>query len=197
MAVRGQVSVSRRRPLAIPVPRQRAVSLALVGLVLAGGLVAYRSWRERQRVQQNAVAEQQRQRQEAQCRSNQVRLQPLVDALRGSQQEVLAIEAEAYLSSGAPAPLNPDEQRRLAVYDQEIEQEQYDQAYAAWQERDIQRRAVWRRDRQARLAQARERRAAAAAALQAAQPDLLSSSDPPQLNQAAWQRALSCGTRSH
>lgn len=190
-----QVRVSRSRPPAIQAPLSKAMPLLLLVVVLTSSLTACSWFRDRRLAQQKAVAEQQRRRLEAQCRRDRQRLQPLIDAFRRSEERVAAIEAEGYVASAAPAPLDPDEQRRLAVYDQEIEQEQYDQSYAAWQEREAQRRAAWRSDRRARLAQARERRAEAASAVRAKVPALVSAADPPQLNQAEVQRRLSCGAR--
>lgn len=161
--------------------------------LLAGSLAACGWFPDRRLEQRKAAAEQQRRSQEASCRRDRQLLPPLINDLRRSEERIAAIEAEAYVPSAAPAPLDPDEQRRLAIYDQEIEQEQYDEAYAAWQERDDRRRAVWQRDRRERLAQAREQRAAAVAALEAKAPSLLSAGDPPQLIQAEAQRRLTCG----
>ena len=184
--------MSRSRPPAIPVPLQKATPLALV-VLLACGVGGCGRTPDPRLEEQKAAAEQQRLRQQAQCRQDQQQLPPLIDSFRRSEERVAAIEAEGYVPSAPPAPLDPDEQRRLAVYDQEIEQEQYDQAYAAWQERDDQRRAAWRSERRERLALARERRAAAAAALQDRAPALLRNTDPPQLNQAELERRLACG----
>ena len=192
-----QDRVSRSRPPAIRAPLPKAMPLLLLVVVLAGSLLAIHWFKDRRLEQQQAAAEQQRRRFQAQCRLDRQRLQPLIDSFRRSQQRVVAIEAEGYLPSAAPAPLDPDEQRRLAVYDQEIEQDQYNQAYAAWEEREARRRADWQRNRHARLAQAREQRAEAASAVRAKLPSLVTLSDPPQLNQAELQHRLSCGAQPH
>ena len=93
--------------------------LLLLVVVLASSLLAIHWFKDRRLEQQQAAAEQQRRRFQVQCRLDRQRLQPLIDSFRRSQQRVVAIEAEGYLPSAAPAPLDPDEQRRLAVYDQE------------------------------------------------------------------------------
>ena len=194
MELRGLVRVSRSRPPAIPVLLQTATRLVLA-VLMACGLTGCVRFQDQRLEQQKAAAEQLRRRQLAQCRLDQQQLPPLIDAFRRSEERAAAIEDEGYVPSSPPAPLDPDEQRRLAVYDQEIEQEQFDQSYAAWQEREAQRRAAWRSDRRARLAEARERRADAASAVRAKLPALVSASDPPQLNQAEVQRRLSCGAK--
>lgn len=191
--------MSRSRQAAIPatllacLPRvtPRVTRLLLALLVSAGVSSCARSPDPRQA--QQRAAELQRRNQQIRCRRDREQLPPLVEGLRRTESKVAAIEAQAYVPSAAPAPLDPEEQRRLAIYDQEIEQEQYDQAYAAWQDREAQRRAAWRSDRRERLSRAREQRAAAAAALQAQAPDLLRATDPPQLDQDVLQRRLSCG----
>jgi hypothetical protein len=167
-----------RRPLAI--------------VVLVATLLASCSRRDERQLQQQRAAEQQRRQLQAQCQRDRRQLPPLLEAFTASRARVAAIEAEAYAASAPPAPLDPDEQRRLAIYDQEIEQEQYDQRRAAWEEQEQQRRASWQRERAARLEAARSQAAAAAAALRRAYPDMLTSSDPPQLLAAPRDRRLTC-----
>ena len=87
-------------------------------------------------------------------------------ALQRSEQELLRLQREVYRPSPAPPPLDPDEQRRLAIYDQEVEQEQYNEALVQWQARELQRQALWQRQRRQRLDAARQAQATAAAALQ-------------------------------
>ena len=164
-------------------------------LLLAAGLASCSRSPDPRLQQQKLAAEQQRRQRVAQCQRDRDLLPPLIEAFNRSEERVAAIEAEVYAPSAPPAPLDPDEQRRLAIYDQEIEQEQYEQAKAAWQEREDQRRAAWRSERRERLAAARERRAEASAALQAKAPGLLSAADPPQLDQAEARRRIACGAK--
>jgi len=191
MGVSGRAPVSRSRRVAIRAASTWAAPLLLVVLLSAGLASCSRIPDRRQ--EQLRAAEQQRLKREAQCRSDRQRLLPLVEAVQRSQDRVAAIEAQAYGPTAPPAPLDPQEQRRLAIYDQEIEQEQYDQAYAAWQAQEADRRALWSSERRERLRQAREQRAAAVAALQAQAPALLRATTPPELNQPELQRRLSCG----
>ncbi|MFM7312181.1 MAG: hypothetical protein ACKO0M_03280 [Cyanobium sp.] len=184
--------MSRARPAAIRALRAGATPLVLAALLLPG-LISCGPSRDLRSEQRQRAAEQRRRALASQCRRDRALLPPLIEALRGREQELAALEAETYRPSAGPSPLDPDEQRRLAVYDQEIEQEQYDQAYAAWQDREAQRRAAWRSDRRERLTLAREQRAAAAAALEARAPELFPANDPAQLDQTALQRRLSCG----
>ena len=172
--------MTARRPLAF---------LVLLVTLLAG----CRGPDDREIQQKRAAAEQQRRQAQLLCQQTRQALPPLLAGFSRSGDRLASIESEAYVPSPAPAPLDPEEQRRLAVYDQEIEQEQYDQAQAAWQERESQRRAVWRRDRAARLAVARRQHAAAVAALRRAYPSLLTSSDAPRLIAAERERLLACG----
>lgn len=132
------------------------------------------------------------------CRNDRRDLPPLLEEFRRRDGRVAAIEAETYVPSPGPAPLDPEEVSRLAIYDQEIVQEDYDKAYAAWQEQEQPRRASWRQERSARLSDARQARDRAAAALRQRWPSLLSGDEPPSLRPAEQERLLNCeaGPRS-
>lgn len=172
--------MTARRPLAF---------LLLLVTLLAG----CRGPDDRAIQQKRAAAEQQRRQAQQACLQTRRMLPPLLEGFSRSRDRLASVEADAYVPSPAPPPLDPQEQRRLAFYDQEIEQEQYDQAQAAWQERESQRRAVWRRDRAARLDVARRQHAASVAALRRAYPSLLTASDSPRLIAAERERLLACG----
>lgn len=132
------------------------------------------------------------------CRNDRRDLPPLLEDYRRRGERVAAIEAEGYVPAPGPPPLDPEEVNRLAIYDQEIVQEEYDKAYAAWQEQERPRRDSWSQDRSARLAEARQARDQAAAALRQRWPSLLSADDPPALRQTERSRLLNCeaGLRS-
>lgn len=106
------------------------------------------------------------------CGQELAALPRLQDALQRSEQRRLRLEQEVYRPAPAPTPLDPDEQRRLAIYDQEVEQEQYNQALARWQELEVQRQALWQRQRRERLDAARQARVTAVAALRRHQASL-------------------------
>ena len=136
--------VRRRRPLAITV---------LLMLLVSGC-----SGRDPRELERQRAEKAQQQLAHQRCERDHRLLPPLLAALSRAEERVAAIAAEGYVPSPGPKPLDPSEQERLAVYDQEVEQEQYNQALAAWQEREQQRQSLWRRDRRGRLADARDRR---------------------------------------
>jgi hypothetical protein len=131
------------------------------------------------------------------CRNDRRDLPPLLDAFQRQVDRVAAIEAESYVPAAGPPPLDPEEVSRLAIYDQEIVQEEYDQAHAAWQEQERLRRASWRQERAARLADARQARDQLAAALRQRWPSVLSADDPALLRQAEHKRLLHCEAGPH
>lgn len=133
----------------------------------------------------------------ARCEQQRNTLSPLVESFRQRRAQLLAINAEAYTPSPGPRPLDPEEQRRLAIYDQEIEQEQYQQALAAWEAREAQRFMAWRSEHAVRRDQAAAALASAAQRLRAIAPSVVSGSRPPELQRAALQRLLSCQPEPH
>jgi hypothetical protein len=141
------------------------------------------------------IQRQQRARQQerlARCDQQRNTLSPLVKSFQQRRAQLLAINAEAYVPSPGPRPLDPDEQRRLAIYDQEIEQEQYQQALAAWEAREAERFTAWRNEHAARREEAATALASAAQRLRAIAPGVVSGSRPPALQRGALQRLLSC-----
>ena len=138
-----------------------------------------------------------RQRQElAQCRRSQARLPAELAQFRQRAQALAVIDAEQYWPSPAPKPLDPDEQRRLAIYDQEVEQEQYDQAVAAWEVAEAERSARWRRRQASRRAEAAAALASSAEQLRAVSPRLLSSGPSPRLQEPVVRQFLACRPES-
>ena len=132
--------------------RSRQLLAALLMVVaLAGCGPRGPSPAERQRQQRQA----QLQRDLAQCRRHQRAFPGLLQRFQQAQQRVQAIDQLRYVPLAAPQPLDPDEQRRLAIYDQESEEEAYNQAVAAWQQQDQQRREQFAAERSARLREAR------------------------------------------
>ena len=136
---------------------------------------------------QRLAAEQQR------CRQHWQQLEPLLLRVQEQRHRLAAVEAEGYVpGAGRPQPLDPEEQRRLALYDQEIEQEQYNQALEAWREQERVRRASWEVQHGARLAQARADLEAAAAAVRAREPDLLDADAPTGVRASVRARLQRC-----
>jgi len=141
------------------------------------------------------IQRQQRARQQerlARCEQQRNTLSPLVQSFQQRRARLLAINAEVYSSSPGPRPLDPEEQRRLAIYDQEIEQEQYQQALAAWEAREAERSMAWRSEHAARRDEAAAALASAAKRLRAIAPSVVSGSTPPALRSGALKQLLSC-----
>lgn len=172
-----------------PLPR-----IALLLLLLAWLPAACSRRDPAQEQRQRAALERQRQAAER-CERDRRALPPLLEALERTDRRLSAVEAESYVPSAPPEPLDPEEQRRLAIYDQEIEQERYDEAYAAWQERERPRRAAWRRDQQQRLEAAQQERREALLQIQRAYPALVSETPSLRLRPESRDRLLACGTR--
>ena len=118
--------------------RQRRLLGALVMLALLAGAQSgcRRGPSEAQRRQ---MAERQQALQ--QCRRYRSALPQRIEQFKAARQAVVELQAATYLPTPGPKPLDPEEQSRLTIYDQQSEQEQYDQALASWQEREQGRRA--------------------------------------------------------
>jgi hypothetical protein len=92
--------------------------------------------------------------------------------------------------------LNPDEQRRLTIYDQQTEQALYNEAVAAWRRSEQAYRQSWQLDYQERQKRADQAQFAAAQALQRIDPQLLLPGDPPRLADAQVERYRLCVSES-
>jgi hypothetical protein len=169
--------------------RQRRLLGALVVLALLAGaqMGCQRGPSEAERRQ--AV---ERQRALERCRRQRGELPERLQRFTAERQGLLALRAEAYRPSPGPKPLDPDEQSRLTIYDQQSEQEQYDQALAAWQEREQGRRAAWRARHQTRLKAAEADFGRAAAALRQVSPALLDGAAVPAIEPAEVARYRHC-----
>ena len=126
------------------------------------------------------------------CRRHKAALPGLVTSFRQRRDQLLALEAEVYVASQGPKPLDPQEQRRLAIYDQEIEQELYDQQLEAWRLKEQGRAAAWKRRHQAQLNGAEAALRASADRLRVIDPDLLEASARPALREASLKQWLAC-----
>jgi len=129
-----------------------------------------------------------------QCRQRRELAKPLVARFREQFRQQRASEQAVYRPGpGQPKPLDPDEQRRLAPYDQEIEEDQYRQALAAWQQQESERRQAWRQAHELRLQQARRGVEQAAAALRRLEPSVVDPAAPTGLNEAELSALERCG----
>jgi len=126
------------------------------------------------------------------CRRYRGDLPQRLQRFTAERQALLALQAEAYRQSPGPKSLDPDEQSRLTIYDQQSEQEQYDQALSAWQEREQLRRAAWAVRQRERLHSAEASFGRAAAALRQVSPALLDGAAVPATRPEEVARYRSC-----
>jgi len=165
-------------------PRRLLAALMLLAVLVACGRGGVSEADRQRQLQQR--------RDLAHCRAERPRLPQLLARFQASREELLGLRAELYRPSAGPKPLDPEEQSRLTLDDQQTEQEQHDEAMEAWREQERQRRAAWERQQAQRLAASEQRLAQAAAALRQMSPTLLQAGSSPQLNGAAVERYRSC-----
>lgn len=169
--------------------RQRRLLGALVMLALLAGAQA-----GCRRVPSEAERRQMAEQQQAleQCRRYRSALPHRLEQFTATRQALQELQAESYRPTPGPKPLDPEEQSRLTIYDQQSEQEQYDQALASWQEREQGRRAAWQWRHRQRLQAAEQGFSAAAAALRQVSPALLDTGPLPGLHQETVARYRRC-----
>jgi hypothetical protein len=168
-------------------PRRLMAALVVVALVAGAQLGCRRGPSELERRQA-----QERQRALDSCRRHQAVLPQRLERFTADRQALLALQGERYRPAPGPRPLDPQEQSRLTIYDQQSEQEQYEKALAAWQEREQGRRAAWRARQRQRLQQAEQRLAASAVELRAVSAELLDAAPVPSLRPEAVARHRDC-----
>ena len=128
------------------------------------------------------------------CTRNQERLPLLLDRFQAAQQQRAEIESATYTPSPGPKPLDPEEQRRLTIYDQQAEQDVYEQAVETWRRQEAERRERWEREQASQEASAAEALNRAATALRQVHPELLLAGPgaAPRLNEPEVERFRSC-----
>jgi len=119
-------------------------------------------------------------------------LPALLRRFEAAQQALADVRERRFPATVPPEPLDPDEQRRLTIYDQQTEQDLYEQAVAVWERKEAARRDVWQADQRRRENAATESLKAAAAALQQLHPELVQLGDPPRLNETELVRLRVC-----
>jgi hypothetical protein len=160
--------------------------LALLAVVVATGCRSTApSPQERER-----LAEQQRLL--SLCTRNQQRLPDLLERFDAAQSRLASLRQTVYTPSPGPKPLDPEEQRRLTIYDQQTEQDLYEQAVDAWRQQEAERRERWERAQAEKQAAAGEALKAAASALRQVHPELLLDGASPRLNPEEVERFRSC-----
>ena len=176
------------RPLH-PVMRQRRLMAALVVVAL---LAAAQTGCRRGPSEAERRQALERQRALDSCRRHQALLPQRLERFTADRQALVALQGQPYRPAPGPRPLDPEEQSRLTIYDQQSEQEQYEQALAAWQEREQGRQAAWRARQRQRLQEAEQRLAVSAAELRAVSGELLDAEPVPSLRPEVVDRYRSC-----
>jgi len=169
-------------------PQRRLLGALVVLALLAGAQPGCR--RSPSEAERRQAAE--RQRALESCRRYRGDLPQRLQRFTAERQALLALRAETYRPIPGPKPLDPEEQSRLTIYDQQSEQEQYDQVLAAWQEREQLRRAAWAVRQRERLRSAEASFGRAAAALRQVSPALLDDGAMPATRPEEVARYLSC-----
>ena len=126
------------------------------------------------------------------CLRVQPRLPAALQRFNSAQQELVAVRTATYLPSAPPKPLDPEEQRRLTIYDQQTEQDLYEQSVETWRRAEADRRDRWERQQSQRDRNAADAFNAAAQSLQQLHPELLRVGSPPQLNNEEVERFRTC-----
>ncbi|MEY3767906.1 MAG: hypothetical protein RLZZ11_976 [Cyanobacteriota bacterium] len=126
------------------------------------------------------------------CERHRPQLPALLKRFEVAEQQLASIRQTPYTPSAPPKPLDPEEQRRLTMDDQQTEQDLYEQAVDAWQQREAVRRDRWEAEHTAREQAAVDALTAAASALRQIHAELLLSAEPPRLNSPEVERFSSC-----
>ena len=116
---------------------------------------------EQQRREQAAVAERQLSALVSRCRGQQPAVQRQLEALQRSNRELTKLKEQTYNPLPRPAAPNPELLERFTRDDQELEQERYEQALAAWRSSDRAERRYWQGAQEAKrqLSKARQQQA--------------------------------------
>ena len=126
------------------------------------------------------------------CQRQRQKLPELLARFQAAERSLAAVEEARYTPTPGPAPLDPEEQRRLTIYDQQIEQDLHEQAVDAWRRAEAERRERWEREHRARKRAALDALNAAALPLRQLHPELLQVGAPPRLNSTEVERFREC-----
>lgn len=126
------------------------------------------------------------------CQRQQQQLPALLTRFQAAERSLAAVQADTYAPTPPPRPLDPEEQRRLTIYDQQTEQDLYEQAVDAWRRTEAERRERWEREHRAKERTALDALNAAAAPLRQLHAELLQVGAPPRLNSVEVERFRDC-----
>ena len=105
---------------------------------------------ERQKREQAAAAQRQLSALVSRCRAQQPAVQRQLQELRRSSSELANLKQQAYSPLRRPAAPDPELMARFTREDQELEQERYEQALAAWRSSDRAERRYWQGEQEAK-----------------------------------------------
>ena len=105
---------------------------------------------ERQRREQAAAAQRQLSALVSRCRGQQPAVQRQLQELRRSSSELANLKQQTYLPLRKPVAPDPELMARFTRDDQELEQERYQQALAAWRSSDRAERSYWQGEQEAK-----------------------------------------------
>lgn len=105
---------------------------------------------ERQKREQAAIAERQLSALVSRCRGQQPAVQRQLQDLQRSSSELANLEQQSYVPLRKPTAPDPELLARFTREDQELEQERYEQALAAWRSSDRAERRYWQGEQEAK-----------------------------------------------
>ncbi len=105
---------------------------------------------ERQKREQAAAAQRQLRALVSRCRGQQPAVQRHLQELQRSSSELANLKQQAYSPPLKPAAPDPEPTARFTREDQELEQERYEQALAAWRSSDRAARLYWQGEQEAK-----------------------------------------------
>ena len=126
------------------------------------------------------------------CQRTRPRASQLVAEFRREQADLERLRAEVYQPTPRPQPPDPAALSKLAVYDQELDQERYAQAVQAWQTKEAARSGAWAAEHGRLLSGSEARLAAIARDLRTLNPALLTPAAVPRLDEQAVDRFADC-----
>lgn len=170
--------------------RYRLKTLALMCPLVAAALLGGCGPDPRTLAQRQRLADQQRLLRL--CQQIRPRLRVLLPPFEAAERDHTQVRAATYVATPGPKPLDPNEQRRLTLEDQQTEQALHDQAVEAWSRAEAERRGRWEQQQAAQEQEALQALAQAAVPLRQLHPQLLLPGTPPRLNTTEVMRFRDC-----
>jgi hypothetical protein len=135
--------------LRAPMQQRRATACLFFATLMALTLLGCNG-AERQKREQAAAAQRQLGALVSRCRGQQPAVQRHLQELQRSSSELTNLKQQAYSPPLKPAAPDPEPTARFTREDQELEQERYGQALAAWRSSDRAARLYWQGEQDAK-----------------------------------------------